>query len=111
MPRWQRASSSVVDPVVGECDDSHLDDITKRWLTVDHVRQALDSATDGPVAEGVVGAGTGMSTMGHKGGIGTASRVLDGLGTIGVLLLCNFGGLEAAADRRRAGRRDAHGRA
>jgi D-aminopeptidase len=34
-----------------------------------------------------------MVTMGHKGGIGTASRVLDGLGTIGVLLLCNFGGM------------------
>ena len=82
----------VVVPVVGECDDSWLDDITRRWLTLDHVRQALDSATDGPVAEGVVGAGTGMTTMGHKGGIGTASRVLDGLGTIGVLLLCNFGG-------------------
>jgi D-aminopeptidase len=82
----------VVDPIVGECDDSHLDDITKRWLTTDHVRQALDSATTGPVAEGVVGAGTGMSTMGHKGGIGTASRVLDELGTVAVLLLCNFGG-------------------
>jgi len=82
----------VVDPVVGECDDSHLDDITRRWLTVDHVREALDAAITGPVAEGVVGAGTGMSTMGHKGGIGTASRVLDGFGTVGVLLLCNFGG-------------------
>lgn len=82
----------VVVPVVGECDDSWLDDITRRWLTLDHVREALDGATSGPVAEGVVGAGTGMITMGHKGGIGTASRVIDGLGTIGVLLLCNFGG-------------------
>ena len=82
----------VVVPVVGECDDSWLDDILRRWLTLDHVRQALDTATDGPVAEGVVGAGTGMITMGHKGGIGTASRVIDGLGTVGVLLLCNFGG-------------------
>src|SRR5262245_14063534 len=84
--------ANVVDPVVGECDDRHLDDITKRWLTVEHVREAIDSAVSGPVAEGVVGAGTGMSTMGHKGGVGTASRVLDGLGTVGVLLLCNFGG-------------------
>ena len=49
-------------------------------------------ASDGPVAEGVVGAGTGMVTMGFKAGIGTSSRVLDGLGTVGVLLLCNFGG-------------------
>jgi D-aminopeptidase len=84
--------TNVVDPVVGECDDSHLDDITKRWLTVDHVREAIDSASAGFVAEGVVGAGTGMSTMGHKGGVGTASRVLEGFGTVGVLLLCNFGG-------------------
>jgi D-aminopeptidase len=82
----------VVIPVVGECDDSWLDDISWRWLTAEHVRTALDSAAAGPVAEGVVGAGTGMITMGHKAGVGTASRVLDGLGTIGVLLLCNFGG-------------------
>ncbi len=84
--------NDVVVPVVGECDDSWLDDITRRWLTIDHVREALDAATDGPVAEGVVGAGTGMVTMGHKAGIGTASRVIEGFGTIGVLLLCNFGG-------------------
>jgi D-aminopeptidase len=82
----------VVNPVVGECDDSYLDDIRRRWLTTDHVRRALADAVDGPVAEGVVGAGTGMITMGHKSGIGTSSRVLDGLGTVGVLLLCNFGG-------------------
>jgi D-aminopeptidase len=85
-------ADDVVVPVVGECDDSWLDDIMRRWLTLDHVREALDSAAGGPVAEGVVGAGTGMITMGHKGGIGTSSRVLDGLGTVGVLLLCNFGG-------------------
>lgn len=82
----------VVLPVVGECDDSWLDDIRRRWLTGDHVRAAIEDAAGGRVAEGVVGAGTGMITMGHKGGIGTASRVIDGLGTIGVLLLCNFGG-------------------
>ena len=82
----------VVLPVVGECDDSWLDDISRRWLTADHVHEALTGAAGGPVAEGVIGAGTGMITMGHKGGIGTASRVLDGLGTVGVLLLCNFGG-------------------
>lgn len=82
----------VVLPVVGECDDSYLDDISRRWLTLDHVRQAFAEARTGPVAEGVVGAGTGMTTMGHKAGIGTASRVVDGLGTVGVLLLCNFGG-------------------
>ncbi len=84
-------ADEVVIPIVGECDDSWLDDMYRRWITVDHVRQALDHATGGPVAEGVVGAGTGMVTMGHKAGIGSASRLIDGLGTIGVLLLCNFG--------------------
>ena len=82
----------MVIPVVGECDDSWLDDFRRRWVTTAHVREALAIAHDGPVAEGVVGAGTGMVTMGYKAGIGTSSRVLDGLGTIGVLLLCNFGG-------------------
>ena len=84
----------VVVPVVGECDDSWLDDVRQRWVTPQHARDAIAAASDGPVAEGVVGAGTGMKTMGWKAGIGTASRVLDGLGTVGVLLLCNFGGRE-----------------
>jgi D-aminopeptidase len=60
-------------------------------VTPAHAREALAAAHDGPVAEGVVGAGTGMITMGHKAGIGTASRHLPGVGTVGVLLLCNFG--------------------
>ncbi len=83
----------VVIPVVGECDDSWLDDMRRRWITAAHAREALAAASDGPVAEGVVGAGCGMVTMGHKAGIGTSSRHLSGLGTVGVLLLCNFGAL------------------
>jgi D-aminopeptidase len=82
----------VVVPVVGECDDSWLDDVRRRWVTPQHAREAIATAADGPVAEGVVGAGTGMTTMGWKGGIGTSSRVVEGFGTVGVLLLCNFGG-------------------
>lgn len=81
----------VVIPVVGECDDSHLDEMRRRWVTPTHAREALAAAHGGPVAEGVVGAGTGMITMGYKAGIGTASRHLPGVGTVGVLLLCNFG--------------------
>ncbi len=82
----------VVIPVVGECDDSWLDDISRRWVTTAEVRAALDEAVGGPVAEGAVGAGTGMITMGHKAGIGTSSRVVGDLGTVGVLVLANFGG-------------------
>jgi len=89
---FEAGAEEVVIPVVGECDDSWLDDMKRRWVTAAHAREAIAAATDGPVAEGVVGAGTGMVTMGYKAGIGTASRVLDGLGTVGVLLLCNFGG-------------------
>jgi D-aminopeptidase len=84
----------VVIPVVGECDDSHLDDIRRRWVTAAHAREAIAAASGGAVEEGAVGAGCGMVTMGHKAGIGTSSRVLDGLGTVGVLLLCNFGSRE-----------------
>ncbi|MGB8862023.1 MAG: P1 family peptidase [Ilumatobacteraceae bacterium] len=86
-------ADEVVIPVVGECDDSHLDDMRRRWVTAAHARAALAAATDGPVPEGAVGAGAGMVTMGHKAGIGTASRHLPGVGTVGVLLLCNFGAL------------------
>jgi D-aminopeptidase len=84
-------ADEVVIPVVGECDDSYLDDMRRRWVTAAHAREALATATTGPVAEGAVGAGAGMVTMGYKAGIGTASRSLPGLGTVGVLLLCNFG--------------------
>ncbi len=81
---------AVVAPVIGECDDSHLDDFRRRWVTAAHAREAIAAANAGPVGEGAIGAGAGMVTMGFKAGIGTSSRVLD-FGTVGVLLLCNFG--------------------
>ena len=65
-------------------------------ITAAHVVQALESASDGPVEEGSVGAGAGTSAFGWKGGIGTSSRVLpQGLGgyTVGVLVQSNFGGI------------------
>ena len=63
-------------PLVAECDDSHLNDIRGRHATKSYTYDALDNATDGPVAEGCVGAGTGMISFEFKSGIGTASRVL-----------------------------------
>jgi D-aminopeptidase len=80
-------------PVVGECDDSWLDESRRRHVTVADGRASIDAAVGGPVAEGVVGAGTGMITMELKAGIGTSSRVLPQLGTVGVLVLANFGRL------------------
>ena len=84
----------VVIPVVAECDDSFLNDAVGRHVTDDHVWDALDRAAAGPVAEGCVGAGTGMSTFDFAGGIGTSSRRLqvgNNPTTVGALVLSNFG--------------------
>jgi D-aminopeptidase len=57
-----------------------------------HVWQAIETAAEGPVAEGNVGGGTGALCFGFKGGIGTASRQLfDGRITVGALVQTNFG--------------------
>lgn len=84
-----------INPVVGETNDGWLSDIRARPLGEQEVRAALRAAADGPVEEGSVGAGTGTTALGFKGGIGTASRVVsDRFGgfTVGVLVQTNFGG-------------------
>jgi D-aminopeptidase len=84
----------VIIPLVGECDDSWLNDIAGRHVKEQHVYEALATASDGPVAEGNVGGGTGMITCDFKAGIGTSSRKLpEALGgyTVGVLVMSNFG--------------------
>jgi D-aminopeptidase len=84
-----------MNPVVGETNDGYLSDIRARPVRPEHVRAALRSATGGPVEEGSVGAGTGTTALGWKGGIGTASRVVSAGGanvTVGVLVQTNFGG-------------------
>jgi L-aminopeptidase/D-esterase-like protein len=84
-------------PVVAETWDGGLNDIWGMHVHQEHVHQALDSASSGPVAEGAVGGGTGMITYSLKGGIGTASRKLDaqaGGYTVGVLVQANHGGLD-----------------
>ncbi|WP_373048203.1 P1 family peptidase [Vulgatibacter sp.] len=97
------AEHDVLIPLVGECDDSWLNDVAGRHVRQEHVFEALRSAKGGPVAEGNVGGGTGMITCDLKGGIGTASRKLpekQGGYTLGVLVMSNFGRL---ADLRVAG--------
>jgi D-aminopeptidase len=95
LPGNERMTS--VNPVVGETNDGYLSDIRARPVTAGHVLQALSGASGGPVAEGTVGAGTGMSALGFKAGIGTASRTLtlgDGEpATVGVLVQANFSGV------------------
>lgn len=53
---------------------------------------ACESATDGPVAQGTVGAGTGAKLGSLKGGVGTASVVLDSGAVVGALVAANAAG-------------------
>jgi D-aminopeptidase len=99
--RWiagvDRDGAQEVMPVVSECDDSWLSDALSFPLGDDDVAAALDGAVAGPVAEGNVGAGTGMQCFDFKGGIGTSSRVLEGPAgayTVGALVLTNYGDRE-----------------
>jgi len=89
-----------VNAVVGETNDGFLNDIRARRVTPADARRAIETARGGPVAEGVVGAGTGTVNFGWKGGIGTASRRLpESLGgwTVGVLVQTNYGGVLSIA--------------
>jgi D-aminopeptidase len=79
----------VVIPVVGECDDSHLSEARVVQVEAADSGRAVAAATE-LFDEGAAGAGTGMSCLGWKGGIGSASRVSDGH-LVGVLVLANFG--------------------
>jgi D-aminopeptidase len=83
-----------VCPVVAETFDGFLNDTIGPHIRPEHVAAALEGASGGPVAEGNVGGGTGMLLFGFKGGIGTASRVVEVAGaryTLGVLVQGNTG--------------------
>ena len=86
--------NNIVLPIVAECYDGGLNDISGLHVTAEHAIAAIESAAGGPVAEGCVGGGTGMRCYGFKAGIGTASRVLPedrGGWTVGVLVNSNGG--------------------
>jgi D-aminopeptidase len=85
-----------VNPVVGETNDGYLNDIRGQHVSKEDVLTAIDNANAETFEQGNVGAGTGTSAFGFKGGIGTSSRKLpDDLGsyTIGVIVQSNFGGV------------------
>jgi D-aminopeptidase len=91
----ENADVRSVNPVVGETNDGSLNDIRGRHVTSRDVMRAIESADTGSVEEGCVGAGTGTTCFGWKGGIGTSSRVMpSSLGgfTLGVLVQTNYGG-------------------
>jgi D-aminopeptidase len=105
-------TQDVIIPIVAECDDSFLSDPRRMQVSADDVLAALQAARAcgarapgarapagaGTVAaapaEGAVGSGTGMSCLGYKGGIGSASRLVPSGHTVGVLVMANFGDRE-----------------
>src|SRR5258708_9474521 len=85
-------------PIVAECDDSFLSDARRMQVSASDVaiaREAARAAAGAPIREapreGAVGAGTGMSCLGFKGGIGTSPRLVPSGHRVGVLVLANFG--------------------
>ncbi|WP_202708193.1 P1 family peptidase [Sporosalibacterium faouarense] len=86
-------TTGTVNPIVCECNDAYLNDIRGFHVNKEHILCAIANASP-EFEEGAVGAGTGMSCYGLKGGIGTASRILkldDREYTVGILVLSNFG--------------------
>jgi D-aminopeptidase len=85
-------------PVVGETYDGALNDIDGFHVRADHVHDALAAASAGPVAEGNVGGGTGMTCHEFKCGIGTASRRVEvdaHARVVGALVQANYGTRES----------------
>ncbi|NCB42552.1 MAG: S58 family peptidase [Clostridia bacterium] len=85
--------TGTVNCVVAECNDGEMNDIRGLHVTEDHVFQAIQCASE-DFEEGAVGSGAGMEMMALKGGIGSASRILDIEGeeyTIGTIVMTNYG--------------------
>ena len=84
-----------INPVVLECNDARLNDIQRRPVEYSHVMEAICNA-DTEFALGAVGAGRGTICYGFKGGIGSASRVMEIGGltfTLGILVQTNYGNM------------------
>lgn len=96
LPQDGNENVQSVNPIVGETNDGLLNNIRRMSITKEHVWNAIENASTGPVPEGCVGAGTGTVCFGWKGGIGTSSRILPqkfGGYTVGALVQTNFGGI------------------
>ncbi len=96
LERPENRNVRSINPVVGETNDGALNATRARPGIGQALRSALAAADSGPVTEGSVGAGTGTSMFGWKGGIGTSSRALPSAAggyTVGVLVQGNFGGV------------------
>ncbi|WP_232700052.1 DmpA family aminopeptidase [Brevibacillus daliensis] len=97
-------TTGTVNVLVGECNDGFLNDIRGMHVQPSDAVIAIQNAKGEKIEEGSVGAGTGMSCFGYKGGIGTSSRVIsydENSFTIGALVLSNYGGPEEHLPLRR----------
>lgn len=93
-------STSSINIVVGECNDSYLNSMRTQSVTPEHAIQAIKKAKNEDFEQGAVGAGKGMVCFGYKGGIGSASRILsdqEQTYTVACLVLSNFGKREESA--------------
>lgn len=87
-------STSSINIVVGECNDSYLNSARIQSIKPNHAIEAINQATTDQAKEGCVGAGTGTMCFGYKGGIGSSSRIVANSEvsfTVGVLVQSNFG--------------------
>jgi len=87
-------STSSLNIVVGECNDSYLNSMRIQSVKPHHAVKAIESAKSGPFEQGAVGAGKGMVCFSYKGGIGSASRIVsdeEHAYTVACLVLSNFG--------------------
>ncbi|KAJ7894164.1 ArgJ-like domain-containing protein [Mycena olivaceomarginata] len=85
-------------PVVGETFDGTMNDISALKVQPAHVVRGIERANVDTVPEGNTGGGTGMLCHGHKGGTGSASRIVPADSsadkanyTIGALVQANYG--------------------
>ncbi|GHI00695.1 DmpA family aminopeptidase [Neobacillus kokaensis] len=83
-------TTGTINVVIGECNDSYLNSIRLFPVKPEHAIEAIKKATTNRAEEGAVGAGKGMVCFGHKGGIGSSSRIVEGY-TVGCMVLSNFG--------------------
>ncbi|MDO4436155.1 MAG: P1 family peptidase [Cardiobacteriaceae bacterium] len=81
---------STINPLVLECNDGYLNDLQAFAIKPQHYQSALHDAKQNNLAQGSIGAGRGMSCFGFKGGIGSASRLIDDF-VVGAMVLANFG--------------------
>ena len=82
-------ADEMVNPIVAECFDDFLSDTQSRQISEEDVFRAIEKAKSGSVGEGAVGGGTGMTSFGFKGGIGTSSRKVTDRYVVGVLVMAN----------------------